>query len=197
MKKVMILTALLCCVSLCIAEPNSDANQTGSEQKQPSLREMLSRLKSKREAEVAPKQEQKDAKEAKPSDVSQDSSTPLKKRISVLEKKIAQLEAKVKAQESLSPGGASASDIIGFAKSRDGKYVLSANGAKIEIDTVGNVTIKANLNMTLEANTNMNIKSLMLKLNDGNRPVAGIGDTVVAGGAPGIINKGSPNVLVP
>ncbi len=197
MRKVMILTVLLCCADLCFAETNNDANQTGSEQKQPSLREMLSRLKSKREAEVAPKQEQKDTKEAKPTDVSQDSSATLQKRVSLLEKKIAQLEAKVKALQSLPPGGASAGDIIGFTKSKDGKYVLSANGAKIEVDSVGNVFIKANLNMTLEANTNMNIKSVMLRLNNGNRPVAGLGDTVVVPNGAGTINKGSPTVFVP
>ena len=108
-----------------------------------------------------------------------------------------ELEAKVKALESLPPSGTSAGDIIGFIKSRNGKYVLSANGAKIEIDPVGNITIKANMNMTLEANSNMNIKSMILRLNDGNRPVAGLGDIVVVPNGAGTINRGSPTVLVP
>jgi len=90
--------------------------------------------------------------------------------------------------------------IIGFTKTANNKYVFSANGATIEIDQVGNIVIETRMNisidsdatttmkssalklggssMMLESGADMHINSKLLRINNGNRPVARQGDEV-------------------
>jgi len=83
----------------------------------------------------------------------------LQKEVATLRGKISELEAKVTRLEdrpATVPGSA-----VGFRKTKDNKYVLSVNGARIEIDKGGSITIRAGANMTLQSNINATLKSGM------------------------------------
>jgi cell division protein FtsB len=74
----------------------------------------------------------------------------------------------------------------------------------IAIGSEGNVTItatqlniQASTQMEIRSGATMDIKSALLKLNGGGKPVARLGDQVVGPTIPGIINQGSPTVFVP
>jgi TolA-binding protein len=74
----------------------------------------------------------------------------------------------------------------------------------IAIGSEGNVTItatqlniQASTQLEIRSGATMDIKSALLKLNGGGKPVARLGDQVVGSTVPGIINQGSPTVFVP
>jgi hypothetical protein len=179
MNKVVIAIAVICYVGICIAQTSDKEEKT--------------------KKKISPK-------DAKPLQVSQTSTSSLQKQVSSLIKKVASLETNMKKLQQSAP--ATQAGMIGFRRTSDNKYILSANGARIEIDKAGNITIRANINMTLKANANMTFESAvntsmkattlrlaagtmtlessagmrlnskMIRLNDGGRPVAGQGHPV-------------------
>lgn len=179
MNKLVIWIAVICYVGICFAQTSDKEDRT--------------------KKKIAPA-------DAKRLQASQTSTLPLQKQVSSLKKKVASLEARIK-KLGRSPG-ATADGMIGFKRTSDNKYVLSANGARIEIDKAGNITIRANINMTLRANANMTfesgvntsmkatvlrlaagtmtldssagmrLNSKMIRLNEGGRPVAGQGHPI-------------------
>jgi len=148
------------------------------------------------------------------------------KRISALEDKVAALEARISCLEVAfarqipaiqtaltnltksagrpptygGPTTAAYGPTFGFIKAKGDSYVFSANGARIEIDPAGNITIAARMNITVESNATTSVKSSvleldaatmtlessrdthinskLLRLNNGSRPVAGQGDKI-------------------
>jgi hypothetical protein len=185
--------------------------------------------------ERQPLQQKQQAKPVQPAPSSQ---TALAKRIAALEKEVKRLRAKAQGLEKQvsnlqRPKIAPAGDVVGFRKAKDGKYVLAVNGARIEIDRQGAVTIKASKRlllespvdtsikagtalrleagagmtaksaalMRLESSSTMDVKAVAtmqlrapggLRLNQGTRPAAAVGDPVtgICGPPGGALNNG-------
>ena len=140
----------------------------------------------------------------------------LNKQVAVLNKEVDLLKKKVEKLESYRPEG--------FIKTKDGRYVFSANGARFEVGTKGEVRIKAtndlkleskkteimanNININSSAQMNLrsaamlNINSNLIRFNNGSRPVS-FKDSIVTGITPhgplaeGKVFQGSRSVLVP
>jgi uncharacterized protein YueI len=239
MKRLLIIIVSVCFLNLCLAESVREKRlKTNDVQKHTSIKRTPTTGKIeqvKKETETS-KTEKEKPQQAKPTQQSKteiellqkqisslqwrvtvleteinDLQTYHQKKISELQSKLSVLQEKIDGFEPIAP--TIAGDIIGFIK--DGhKYVFTANGAKIEIDIVGNVSIKSPMNIILESNANMNIKSSMIRLNNGGKPIARTED-IVTGNCPfhteasgvvivsgplqsgSIIGPGSPLIHVP
>ena len=143
----------------------------------------------------------------------------LNKQVAVLTKEVSLLKKKIKQLESSMPEG--------FVKTKDNRYVFSANGAKLEVGRMGEVTIKASKDLKLESALStkieagshidftssapmnirstamMNINAPTIRFNNGSKPVTHMNSEVTGGTSIGghLINgkimQGSPSVLVP
>jgi cell division protein FtsB len=142
----------------------------------------------------------------------------LNKQVAVLTKEVNLLKKEIKKLNSSRPEG--------FVKTKDNRYIFSANGAKFEIGRKGEVMIKAMKNLKLEsvlstkikagvgvdinstanmnirAATKMSIDSSLIQLNKGSKPVSYLHSIVTGATAfgplqDGKVIQGSPTVLVP
>jgi predicted RNase H-like nuclease (RuvC/YqgF family) len=216
----------VCFIGVCLAGATDTVNRLNSKRKLPSLKELFSVKKSKQQIDKTSKEKKEESKQAKPVQQIQGDTLSLQNQILSLQNRVASLEAKANNLQTtsrqqidafekkilnlqtkvnnLQNSTAATGEVIGFTKTAANKYTLSANGAKIEVDAVGNVTIKANVGMTVESGGQMNIKSSILRFNNGNKRVAHVGDPGSVHGncipgplQDGTIIRGSPTVFVP
>lgn len=75
----------------------------------------------------------------------------------------------------------------------DGSVTISAT--KITIKGVMAVEIAADVAVTVKGGASVALNGAMVKLNNGGRPLARLGDPVVVGGGTGVITAGSATIL--
>jgi hypothetical protein len=77
------------------------------------------------------------------------------------------------------------------------------SASSIEIDCAATVVVKGGASVDIQAGAQLNLKSsgmanlqgALLKLNNGSKPLARVGDTVTGSGGPGTIVAGATTVL--
>jgi hypothetical protein len=75
------------------------------------------------------------------------------------------------------------------------KYI-SVNADSLTITAPQSVLIRAGMNATVEAAATTAIKGAAVKINNGAKPVARVGDSVAVNGANAHVAQGSPTVFV-
>jgi hypothetical protein len=117
--------------------------------------------------------------------------TSSRQTVTTLEKKISRLGVGSRPRSPVSPE--TRGDVIGFTK-KGNKYTLAVNGAKIEIDAVGNLLFQTTGQMTMESAAILRAKANVVRLgNNPERPVAALQDVVVG---TSIVRTSCKNVLV-
>lgn len=119
--------------------------------------------------------------------------------VKALNQKIAALEARLKALEAVvQPSGpnvklVSAAGLIIQA----GTDMAIRGGAGVSIQGASGVDLRAGAGVNIQGASGVDIRGALVRLNNGSRPFARLGDSVVAGERPGQITTGSPTVLGP
>ena len=129
-------------------------------------------------------------------------------KIAALEKRVAQLETQLKALETKTKLIAS-DGVTGFAVNAPG--TVSLKGSTTTVESLGTLNLKGsgtsvtcagftlncNGRATVSANANLAFKSALVTINDGGKPAARQGDTVmISGPGTGQVAIGSPTVLI-
>jgi len=101
--------------------------------------------------------------------------------VKALSQRIAALEARLKALEAV--------------VQVSGPNVKLVSGAAMTIQAGSNVVIQGGAAVNIQGAGGVDIRGALIRLNNGNRPLARLGDSVVAGDRPGQITTGSTTVL--
>jgi uncharacterized Zn-binding protein involved in type VI secretion len=108
---------------------------------------------------------------------------PVEDEIKALSQRIVALEARLKALET----------VVRVS----GPNVKLVSGADMTIQAGSNVVIQGGAAVNIQGASGVDIRGALVRLNNGSRPLARLGDSVVAGEKPGQITTGSPTVLGP
>jgi len=76
-----------------------------------------------------------------------------------------------------------------------GSNVAIQGGAAVNIQGASNVAIQGGAAVNIQGAGGVDIRGALIRLNNGSRPLARLGDSVVAGDRPGQITTGSTTVL--
>ncbi len=107
---------------------------------------------------------------------------PVQDEIKALSQRIAALEARLKALETV--------------VQVSGPNVKLVSGAGVTIQAGSDIAIRGGAGVSIQGASGVDIRGALVRLNNGSRPFARVGDSVVAG-VPGQITTGSPTVLGP
>ena len=105
---------------------------------------------------------------------------PVQDEIKALSQRIAALEARLKALETV--------------VQVSGPNVKLVSGAGVTIQAGSDIAIRGGAGVSIQGASGVDIRGALVRLNNGSRPFARVGDSVVAG-VPGQITTGSPTVL--
>src|SRR5512134_23691 len=72
---------------------------------------------------------------------------------------------------------------------------LTIKATNVTIESSGTVKIKGAATVVIEGAATVELKGAVLKLNQGSKPVARVGDTVTINGPMGIITTGTPTTM--
>jgi len=108
---------------------------------------------------------------------------PVLDEMKALNQRIAALEARLKALEAV--------------VQVSGPNVKVVSGAGMTIQAGSNVVIQGGSAVNIQGASGVDIRGALVRLNNGSRPLARLGDSVIAGDRPGQITTGSPTVLGP
>ncbi len=107
---------------------------------------------------------------------------PVQDEIKALSQRIVALEARLKALETV--------------VQVSGPNVKLVSGAGVTIQAGSDIAIRGGAGVSIQGASGVDIRGALVRLNNGSRPFARVGDSVVAG-VPGQITTGSPTVLGP
>ncbi len=105
---------------------------------------------------------------------------PVQDEIKALSQRIVALEARLKALETV--------------VQVSGPNVKLVSGAGVTIQAGSDIAIRGGAGVSIQGASGVDIRGALVRLNNGSRPFARVGDSVVAG-VPGQITTGSPTVL--
>lgn len=108
---------------------------------------------------------------------------PVGDEIKALSQRIVALEARLKALETV--------------VQVSGPNVKLVSGASMTIRADTNVVIQGGAAVNIQGASGVDIRGALVRLNNGSRPFARVGDSVVGGERPGQIATGSPTVFGP
>jgi len=122
---------------------------------------------------------------------------PVGDEMKALNQRIAALEARLKALETVvQVSGPNVKLVSGAGMTiQAGSNVAIQGGAAVNIQGASNVAIQGGAAVNIQGAGGVDIRGALIRLNNGSRPLARLGDSVVAGDRPGQITTGSTTVL--
>jgi hypothetical protein len=126
---------------------------------------------------------------------------PVVDEMKALNQRIAALEARLKALETIVQVSGSNVKLVSGAGLiiQAGTDMAIRGGAGVSIQGAGGVDLRAGAGVNIQGASGVDIRGAFVRLNNGSRPLARLGDSVVAGDrpGPGQITTGSPTVFGP